>query len=551
MSIRFWVVPSKSRPYSSPPPCFVLEQDNWNDYGFRTQYHLTYRGHDKSGKTEETSIGPVKILRKGQTEDDPLQLSVEFSSLSGDYCSVGQSLDYYERLNKIGDAGRVALDGLRDVVSHPELVEEFESEEGWSTSLFRYQTEGPAAFLNLARGLTNGDYSKAPGLHPSFSFRPTGWLNSLELTSTSGGPSAGYPATSILPERVNILVGRNGSGKSTFLARLARVAYASPNMRTLRPLRDIGELTPMGLGFPRIITVAFSPFDTFLFPTSDDRTREQVRKELQSGTGRFTFIGLRDMAEEEQAENTPALLRNVPEDELESRLTLEHRLQTRLKSSEKLEKEFTEFIAKINKSEKRLKALRYALQKIGGEVFSASRIPLAGHIDEVTSRVWFSSRSTGHKVSLLVVFGLAANLEPTSLVLIDEPETHLHPPLLAGMMHALRELLQQWESTAVVATHSPIVVQESLAKHVHVVVREDDVGASRAVESETFGESVGVITSQVFGLVHDATDFHNVLDTLVERYQSMDAIESFFKDGELSHQARAYVLGRLAQRPQG
>ncbi|MBW6100166.1 ATP-binding protein [Escherichia coli] len=50
------------------------------------------------------------------------------------------------------------------------------------------------------------------------------------------------------------------------------------------------------------------------------------------------------------------------------------------------------------------------------------------------------------------------------LVLFDEPETHLHPPLLAVLMSALRIVLNEVDAFAIVATHSPVVVQETLSK---------------------------------------------------------------------------------------
>ena len=145
------------------------------------------------------------------------------------------------------------------------------------------------------------------------------------------------------------------------------------------------------------------------------------------------------------------------------------------------------------------------------------------------------------------MFGLVANLEQNSLVLIDEPETHLHPPLLSAMMHALREILEEYKSSAVVASHSPVVVQETMARHVHVVRREGDITKVHAVRTETFGESIGLITALVFGMESNATDFHSVLDGLIDKYKNIESIEALFKDNEMSFQARAYVLSRLAK----
>lgn len=97
---------------------FALKQDNWNDFSFQTQYHLYYNtpGEDAS------LIGAVKILRRGQTAGDDLQIQEPFEFLSPEFCSVGTSLDYYERLNSLPASDRsLIVFALRDVAVNPDL----------------------------------------------------------------------------------------------------------------------------------------------------------------------------------------------------------------------------------------------------------------------------------------------------------------------------------------------------------------------------------------------------------------------------------------------
>ena len=47
-----------------------------------------------------------------------------------------------------------------------------------------------------------------------------------------------------------------------------------------------------------------------------------------------------------------------------------------------------------------------------------------------------------------------------TLVLLDEPEAHLHPPLLSAFTRALSDLLIYRNGVAIIATHSPVVLQE-------------------------------------------------------------------------------------------
>ncbi|MFE2012871.1 AAA family ATPase [Streptomyces sp. NPDC059491] len=48
-----------------------------------------------------------------------------------------------------------------------------------------------------------------------------------------------------------------------------------------------------------------------------------------------------------------------------------------------------------------------------------------------------------------------------TLVLIDEPEAHLHPPPLSTFVRQLSQLLSDRNGLAVIATHSPGVFQET------------------------------------------------------------------------------------------
>jgi predicted ATP-dependent endonuclease of OLD family len=83
-------------------------------------------------------------------------------------------------------------------------------------------------------------------------------------------------------------------------------------------------------------------------------------------------------------------------------------------------------------------------------------------------------------------------------VLFDEPETHLHPNAVANLFNVLTDLLRENESYALIATHSPIVLQEIPRKRVLVLSRDGDVTTSANLEAESFGESLSALTRHVF-----------------------------------------------------
>ncbi len=61
---------------------------------------------------------------------------------------------------------------------------------------------------------------------------------------------------------------------------------------------------------------------------------------------------------------------------------------------------------------------------------------------------------------LLTITRVVETLEERSLVLLDEPEAHLHPPLLSAFIRSLSDLLVNRNGVAIVATHSPVILQE-------------------------------------------------------------------------------------------
>ena len=112
--------------------------------------------------------------------------------------------------------------------------------------------------------------------------------------------------------------------------------------------------------------------------------------------------------------------------------------------------------------------------------------------------MFLDSLSSGEAVLTHLTTALVSWLEPFSLVLFDEPETHLHPNAVASLFNVLTELLTQNDSYALIATHSPIVLQEIPRSRVLVLTRDGNVTTSANLETESFGESLSELTRHVF-----------------------------------------------------
>jgi AAA domain, putative AbiEii toxin, Type IV TA system len=514
----------------------ALMQDNWNDYGFETQYHLHVATPEFTGR-----IGAVKILKRGQISADRIQIGVgPLAPLSEDWISLGQSLDYYERLAELPAPLRQdILLHLRDALAYPEHVDSFLGEEGWRVSILRDLSWD--SFRQDAAVLLDRDYTRVARMGLQLEFQMAGWSDPLIVDFQA--PSVFAPLENDgLPDRIAVIVGRNGSGKSTLLSRLARILHASQRDRATDALQALGAIIPAGIGFTRVVNIAYSAFDAFQLPGLGFSERTQIVADMERGSGRYYYCGLRDLAHEVRREQGIGDIDGRPI----AAVGLDRQEETILRSIDELTREFGAIIERMRQQGReelftevcRVLASDPSFADLGAEpAASVFRQPIE----------WFRSWSTGHKIVMHALGSLVAYTEPKSIVLFDEPETHLHPPLLAALMHAVRLVLRRNDAFAIIATHSPVVVQETLSRHIAVVRRSGAETNILSTRIETYGESIGEITNEVFGLNADATDFHLTLSRFVARGYSLETIENLFEKG-LSLQARAFVMTELGRR---
>jgi predicted ATPase len=74
-----------------------------------------------------------------------------------------------------------------------------------------------------------------------------------------------------------------------------------------------------------------------------------------------------------------------------------------------------------------------------------------------------------------LAFSALPYMSPTQLLLIEEPENGLHPARIAEVVRILREVVAQG-TQVVMATHSPLVVNELKPEEVSVVTRTPETG---------------------------------------------------------------------------
>lgn len=548
MAIKVLPVKSNSNMDEKDVLIYLL-RDNWNDFSFQTLYHLFLSAHHTENG-EPLRFGEVKILKKGQTEADSIQLDVgTYQSLGRDFCSLGQSLDYYERIASLKESHKnTILTSLNDVIYQPELKKEFEGENGWKISLMRGIREDDDIFI-LSPYLINKDYSSIPNLELKLSFCNSGMERPVEFDFDA--PSYGFASQNKLPCRMNVIVGQNGSGKSSILSKISRVAFSSSKERQTKALSSVGKIIPDGIGFPKIIGISYSAFDSFQIPGVSIADKKQILSDMLSGKGRYVFCGIRDICHELREYISQFDEKNILPDKeiIDDRV-----VNTKLKPIESMCEEISTLL-KLIKSKRRDKFFIKTIKLLAQEnSFKEIEFQLLEAITNECLESFFFRCSTGHKFVIHSLMNIIAHAEKRSLILMDEPETHLHPPLLATFMTAIRVTLDTCDSFCIVATHSPIVVQETLSQHVHIMKRYGNKIEFFPPEIETYGENLSTITNLVFSLSGNYTEFHKELDSIIVEYIALnkgkdmntiiDYVDTLFNHG-LSMQARSYVMSKI------
>lgn len=137
--------------------------------------------------------------------------------------------------------------------------------------------------------------------------------------------------------------------------------------------------------------------------------------------------------------------------------------------------------------------------------------------------------SSGENIILLIITELIANIEENSLVLLDEPESHLHPNMMVRLIRVIHNILDRYKSYAIIATHSPIILQEIPSKFVHIFEREGNVPSILALEQESFGESLSNLTRMVFETSEIEEGYKIVLQQLLKK-NTVKEVSGFFNN---------------------
>lgn len=161
--------------------------------------------------------------------------------------------------------------------------------------------------------------------------------------------------------------------------------------------------------------------------------------------------------------------------------------------------------------------------------------------------------SSGETALLRFAAFAVGSLRRGSIMLFDEPETHLHPSYISQFMEMLDRLLERSGSIALIATHSAYVVREVPSRRVRVITRdaEDETIAIEQPTMQTFGASIDIISQFVFGDIGPKHRFQRVLEEYVEENPeaTLGQIRRRFSR-DLNPEALSYIAELVQRRGQ-
>lgn len=430
-------------------PCFVLNHNyNWNDYGCHTWYSLFYF----KSLTDKTFIGELKIMHKEEDDTNSI-IPKNFKSLSTDYCSLGISNSYYYALRRLFsvDECEKILVALQDCAIQIERYEQYEDNSTFQVSLIRDLSSEKAR--REAKYIIH-DTSLSEAYNIQYLFHPK-YNEELSIPF-----KVKYKPEAKLYDRCVGIIGENGVGKTTMLGGMidTLINHKKENLLHGYPL------------FSSIMAICTTPFDSF----SDIKQTNDTASTIPY----YYFCANQDKDE---------AFCKIKESVKEIR---ERRFR---------ETELFEYYNNIVTKE------LPEISQYDWWFYEKKDDLLIFRIDDDVLNAMLQKLSSGQLQLFLLTTFIFRKINFDTLLVIDEPEVHLHPKAINVLFKLLIHLLDNFQSYCIVSTHSPLIVRELVGKNVFLMRRYGDDLELGKIGIETLGEDITFLYNEIFGYEEQET----------------------------------------------
>lgn len=511
---------------------------NWNDFKLRSSYD--FKVFDPLGNEVIRGITCLGFIESHELigKDNTVKLEEELipaSRLPDYFTLLGGMTDYRTWMVSYDkpDLARAVLKGMNDLVELKKrsnksiLVESAEKTDVFKRAFMR-NADKFFAYHNaesILDGLMGEDLS-AMSSNLLLKYELDSFNNELKINLK-------FNQKSILPKRINVLIGENGLGKSQALMAISRAL-----------LYDVGSFTDENLERPmisRLLAIVSPGIISGSFPP-ERSTNKRIKyrkinlvgnKPSKSSQGFGDSIMQLSRSEEEISGRSrwdifTQLISFMPEFD-----------NAVVEVGERLNQ--TGIVACGNKNYIRISNIRPRGEQDSLDLMGAI---LKKSLPENLLGNKIIPYSSGQLSFISFAVQACLFVENGTLVLLDEPETHMHPNYISDFMRLLDTLLSSTGSFAVIATHSAYVVREVPREQVHIFKRNDD----ECVEIvrprlKTFGADVGSISYFVFD-----DDITNNLVKSLEVKLSTDKTELTQQIDELKEDLSSDVIMYLRRK---
>ncbi|MBA4013253.1 MAG: AAA family ATPase [Phenylobacterium sp.] len=472
-------------------------RDRWNDFGFRIHVDIVVHARQSIGISSVHLDGYLGFIYPDSDANDSIP--------DADTRLIARVLDAFPDPSAPADQFPQFFTMLPDMAAYRTLVGELGPEEA-AAVLVAMHDMVEAEYATISRPWSEAEHlqtfqrgflrsneayfalKNAGPLLQGLEFEPIGRISdALRIEFQLDGRPNPHAIEfrfdihePVLPKRFAVLIGVNGVGKSQTLGRIAAAALR----------RGSGTLTD-GVGmrpqFNRLLAFSSTAATLSTFPTDRGR-RPRVW---------YRRFSLNDARTGRRGQSTADLIVQLA------------RSDDRIGMTARLELFLTAITAVASPHE-----LALLPRRRSDEIVHLDQLKRGGEQDRLDRYASIDTRldpvrATGKRTYRLssgeqafIRFAALASLyiENSSLLLLDEPETHLHPTFISRFVALLDSLLAQTGSAAIIATHSVYFAREAFEDQV-LVLRSDEEGRI-SVETpalNTFGADVGAISYFVFG----------------------------------------------------